>query len=342
MSYFTAGLANLKPNLKTYSVNIAKNYSGFGVDFIEENLPPTLPEHKLVFPYIKIDSKSPADYANMKTGQRLVDINGRRINKDLKCIKEVRQAVENSQNSIDLTVMDENVWNDFMQNPYLAACLNKKNKIHFYKKHLVNDSSFELAECKIDLNQGHQELGITIDSSYKKKEDGFTVPMITNVNPDSAACKSGLKARDLLLEVNGLATYGQKSSTIASWIRASGPIIQFLVGREKENALPFIDLIYQEIIDENSIPRLCRIMCDRKESAYGFQIEPFNNERKYVAKDVQKGYPAERAGLKVRDRILEINGECIDGFESYLSIPFIEVKVWDVECSIPIKNSLPK
>lgn len=48
---------------------------------------------------------------------------------------------------------------------------------------------------------------------------------------------------------------------------------------------------------------------------YGFDFKTLKNEGKHVANNVRSDYPADRAGLRDGDFILEVNGESIDSIE---------------------------
>lgn len=60
-----------------------------------------------------------------------------------------------------------------------------------------------------------------------------SLPIITQVDPDSPAEQSGLKAGDIVLEINGKSTHGQPNSVIANLIRSAGRTIDFTVSRLK-------------------------------------------------------------------------------------------------------------
>ena len=67
----------------------------------------------------------------------------------------------------------------------------------------------------------------------RKGGDDVSLPIITNVDPNSPSEDAGLRAGDLVLEINGQPTNGKENSTIANLIRSAGPTIVFLVSREK-------------------------------------------------------------------------------------------------------------
>lgn len=48
---------------------------------------------------------------------------------------------------------------------------------------------------------------------------------------------------------------------------------------------------------------------------YGFDFKTLKSEGRHVANNVRPGLPAERAGLRDGDYILEVNGESLEGME---------------------------
>lgn len=59
--------------------------------------------------------------------------------------------------------------------------------------------------------------GITFDIS-KNPNWGFGELVITDVEPNSPADKAGIKVNDIIMEINGKATYLRDNQTIASWL----------------------------------------------------------------------------------------------------------------------------
>lgn len=66
---------------------------------------------------------------------------------------------------------------------------------------------------------------------------------------------------------------------------------------------------------DKALPRLCRLSRQAREDQYGFDFKTLKNEGKHVANNVRPGYPADKAGLRDGDYILEVNGQSVDGIE---------------------------
>jgi hypothetical protein len=116
----------LNENLRTYSLYKSEQFFGYGIAFHTEDIAISEPYHKLVYPLIEIESQSPADEAGMRNGQRVVAVNGEFVNRDFKTLEDVVQAIEDSyysRNFTEITVLEPHFWDEFMENPSLAAQL---------------------------------------------------------------------------------------------------------------------------------------------------------------------------------------------------------------------------
>ena len=113
----------LSENLRTYSLYKSEVFFGYGIAFHTEDIPPSKPSHKLVYPLIEIEAQSPADDAGMRNGQRVVAVNGGYVNREYRTLEEVVQSIEDSyysRNFTEITVLEPQHWNEFMENPGLA------------------------------------------------------------------------------------------------------------------------------------------------------------------------------------------------------------------------------
>ena len=120
-------LQSLREKLRTYSLYKSEHFNGYGINIHTESIQPTLDEHKLVYPLVEIEPNSPASDSGMKFGQRVVAVNGKFVNEEnFRTLEDVVQAIEDSyysRNFTDITVLDEQLWIEFMENPHLAAQL---------------------------------------------------------------------------------------------------------------------------------------------------------------------------------------------------------------------------
>lgn len=138
----------LNENLRTYSLYKSEQFFGFGIAFHTEDIAISESYHKLVYPLIEIEPQSPADDAGMRNGQRVVAVNGEFVNKDFKTLEDVVQAIEDSyysRNFTEITVLEPQHWDEFLENPSLAAQLASSLKpkptsdLHSYANQIIGN-----------------------------------------------------------------------------------------------------------------------------------------------------------------------------------------------------------
>ena len=150
----------LSQNLKKYNLYKSEHFFGYGILFYAED---TLHQttHRLVYPRMGIESRSPAEEMGMSDDQRLVAVNGKFVNKELKCLGDVIRTIEESyfreeHTVLEITALDQIYWKEFMKNPQLVVDLaNFKikstpdpNIVVPLKKPL--EQSFDLVNSKLE------------------------------------------------------------------------------------------------------------------------------------------------------------------------------------------------
>lgn len=106
----------IKRKLRSYHIDRNPEYFGFGIilhtdkdreqDSLNENA-------FLLYPSLEIEKNSPADVTGLQTGQHLIAVNGKFINKDYKTINSLAQAIDDSyyqRGSTDFLVLDQETW----------------------------------------------------------------------------------------------------------------------------------------------------------------------------------------------------------------------------------------
>lgn len=63
------------------------------------------------------------------------------------------------------------------------------------------------------------------------------------------------------------------------------------------------------------MPRLCHLVRLSREEQYGFDFKTLKAEGKHVAINVRDGFPAQKAGLRNGDFIMEVNGIKVESVE---------------------------
>ncbi|KAG8565002.1 hypothetical protein GDO81_012662 [Engystomops pustulosus] len=133
------------------------------------------------------------------------------------------------------------------------------------------------------------------------------------VEPGSSAERSGLRAGDRLLRVCGDDVRELGHQQVVSKIRAAtdklvlqveAPEDPPQVPNEKEPAAPVS-------VESEGRPRLCTMK--KGSGGYGFNLHSDKHHPGQYIRAVDPDSPAERAGLRPKDRIVEVNGESMLG-----------------------------
>ncbi|XP_064832494.1 Na(+)/H(+) exchange regulatory cofactor NHE-RF3-like [Oncorhynchus masou masou] len=138
---------------------------------------------------------------------------------------------------------------------------------------------------------------------------------MAEVNPGGAAEKAGVKANDRLIEVNGENMENATHDQIVEKVKASGSRIMFLLVDEDT------DKFYKNkriklgagLATVKFLPLKPRIVDLFKGSdGYGYFLKAEPNKTGHFIKDIDRGSPADRAGLKEMDRLVAVEGEEVD------------------------------
>lgn len=163
------------------------------------------------------------------------------------------------------------------------------------------------------------------------------------VEPGSPAEKSGLLAGDRLVEVNGENVEKETHQQVVSRIRAALNAVRLLVvdpetderlkklgvsireellrpQEKSEQAEPPAAADTHEAGDQNEAekshlrelrPRLCTMK--KGPNGYGFNLHSDKSKPGQFIRAVDPDSPAEASGLRAQDRIVEVNGVCMEG-----------------------------
>ncbi|XP_059128056.1 Na(+)/H(+) exchange regulatory cofactor NHE-RF1 [Peromyscus eremicus] len=175
-------------------------------------------------------------------------------------------------------------------------------------------------------------------------EKGKVGQFIRLVEPGSPAEKSGLLAGDRLVEVNGENVEKETHQQVVSRIRAALNAVRLLVvdpatdehlkklgvpvgeellrAQKSEQAEPPAAADAPEAGDQNETekshlerrelrPRLCTMK--KGPNGYGFNLHSDKSKPGQFIRAVDPDSPAEASGLRAQDRIVEVNGVCMEG-----------------------------
>uniref|UniRef100_A0A8C6X9Q1 Na(+)/H(+) exchange regulatory cofactor NHE-RF1 n=1 Tax=Naja naja TaxID=35670 RepID=A0A8C6X9Q1_NAJNA len=165
-------------------------------------------------------------------------------------------------------------------------------------------------------------------------EKSKTGQFIRLVEPDSPAEQSGLKAGDRLIEVNGDNVEKESHQQVVNRIRNSpGSVRLLVVDSETDQHLQQLGLQCREEfirglpekpepwpggicpgspgVPKELRPRLCQMK--KGPSGYGFNLHSDKTKPGQYVRAVDPDSPAEASGLQPQDRIIEVNGQCMEG-----------------------------
>ncbi|XP_045139655.1 Na(+)/H(+) exchange regulatory cofactor NHE-RF3 isoform X2 [Echinops telfairi] len=162
--------------------------------------------------------------------------------------------------------------------------------------------------------------------------------IIKDIDSGSPAEKAGLKNNDLVIAVNGTSVENLDHDGVVEMIRKGGDKTSLLVVDKETDTMyrlarfsPFLYYESQELPNgsvqepaaptpapledahsstaedaEDHKPKLCRLV--KGENGYGFHLNAIRDLPGSFIKEVQKGSPADLAGLEDADVVIEVNG----------------------------------
>uniref|UniRef100_H3CCB0 Na(+)/H(+) exchange regulatory cofactor NHE-RF n=1 Tax=Tetraodon nigroviridis TaxID=99883 RepID=H3CCB0_TETNG len=187
-------------------------------------------------------------------------------------------------------------------------------------------------------------------------EKGKSGQFIRKVEPGSPAEASGLRAGDRVVAVNGVNVEKETHHQVVQRIKAVDNETRLLVvDTETHESLRSLRLTATEEMavsgtephpppppptasppsdpsppkkkQENGsvsklAPRLCHLM--RSEHGYGFNLHSDRSRPGQYIRSLDPGSPADRAGLRPQDRLVEVNGTNIEGMRHADVVAFIK------------------
>ncbi|XP_067826980.1 Na(+)/H(+) exchange regulatory cofactor NHE-RF3-like isoform X2 [Heptranchias perlo] len=153
---------------------------------------------------------------------------------------------------------------------------------------------------------------------YLRTEKGKEGHVIRQVEPGSCAQIAGLWDADRILEVNGEYVDNTEHSKVVEKIRLSGSKITFLVvdGAAYEDAkmrnVNIAELVQSEDGTLCGKPRLCYI--EKGPNGFDFELCSSEGSKGPFALNVHTGGAAEKAGVELDDRLIEVNGVNVEHY----------------------------
>ncbi|XP_034417639.1 Na(+)/H(+) exchange regulatory cofactor NHE-RF3 [Cyclopterus lumpus] len=249
-----------------------------------------------------LEMGGPAELAGMKDGDRILRVNGTFV--DGLPHSEVVDMVKNSGVSVTFHTLEEA--------PYAQAKAKGVNLSDPQSAPVANGGPEQALYPKlcylVKLSSGY---GFSIRSVIG--EQGL---FMTEVVPGGVADRAGVSVNDRLLEINGENVEGSTHDQVVDTIKLAGGSIMFLLVDEET------DRHYQNkhtkigarLATAKYLPHKPRVIDMTKgPDGYGFLLKEMT-QIGHITKDIDRGSPAERAGLKEMDRLVAVDGKEVDSF----------------------------
>ncbi|XP_075416614.1 Na(+)/H(+) exchange regulatory cofactor NHE-RF3 isoform X1 [Tenrec ecaudatus] len=259
----------------------------------------------------------------MKAGvlpeDHLIEVNGENV--ENASHEEVVEKVKKSGSRVMFLLLDKETDKRY-----------KEQKIQF-KRETTSMKLLPHQPRLVEIEKGSNGYGFYLRDCPTQKGQ-----IIKDIDSGSPAEKAGLKNNDLVIAVNGTSVENLDHDGVVEMIRKGGDKTSLLVvDKETDNMYrlahfsPFLYYQSQELpngsvqeppaptpapledahcssaedVDEHK-PKLCRLM--KGENGYGFHLNAIRDLPGSFVKEVQKGSPADLAGLEDEDIIIEVNG----------------------------------
>ncbi len=173
----------------------------------------------------------------------------------------------------------------------------------------------------------HGRLGVTVQDLNQSLADSFGLKrvegaLVSSVTPDSAAAAAGLKAGDVITEVNGEPVV--RSGNLSSLIGMSAPGERIKLKVWRDRAERTIEAKLGSASSEGKTVADASAGAER--GSLGLTLRPLTSDEKREAK-VDSGLvvedvdgAAERAGIQAGDVLLAINGKPVQSIEQVKSV----------------------
>ncbi|XP_048349306.1 Na(+)/H(+) exchange regulatory cofactor NHE-RF3 isoform X1 [Sphaerodactylus townsendi] len=267
---------------------------------------------------IDVSPQGPAAKAGVQLNDRLVEINGENVENDIH--EEVVEKVRRSGNHI------------------VFLLSNKETDCYYNRQNMPLTK--EIASLKflphkprtIELKKGNDGYGFCL-----RMEQNAKGHLIKDIDSGSPAAKAGLKENDILVAVNGELVEAMDHNSVVEKIKESGEKTTLLVMDEKTSTmykmaqispcLPSHKTLVPPLSEEEELTshieeereplRVCNLV--KGPNGFGFHLNAIQDLPGQFIKKVQKGGPADTAGLKDDDILIEVNGVNVEN-EDYENV----------------------
>ncbi|XP_028292210.1 Na(+)/H(+) exchange regulatory cofactor NHE-RF3 [Gouania willdenowi] len=248
-----------------------------------------------------LDMGGQAELAGMKDGDRILRVNGTFV--DAMSHSEVVELVRNTGTSVTFHILSESSYKQAKDQGINLSGSQSTLVANGVSKHAKQPKLCYLVKS----STGY---GFSIRSSNDKR--GL---FMTEVSPGGVADRAGVKGNDRLVEVNGDSVENSSHDDVVKIINKSGDSVMFLLVDEEtdKNFLNKKTKIEGRLATTKYLPHKPRtVELTKGFDGYGFVLQEEPVKQENFIKDIERGSPAEREGLKEKDRILAVNGKEVE------------------------------
>nr|XP_039271903.1 uncharacterized protein LOC120346265 [Styela clava] len=243
----------------------------------------------------EVASGSPASDAGLCIGDRIVEVGG--VNIEREKSSDVVKRIRMSGDQISLLVVDPKTDGFYRKK---GVTLTASLTVNYYAGRTMSP----LPQPRAEKRKNPRDVKPRYCRLLKSEDEDFGLYVVIDnnrigqvirwVDCGGPADRAGLRIGDRIIEVNGHSVEYESHQRLISCISLNKTLSQFIV----------VDEEYDRAYRRNK-PRLCRIF--KESDSFGFCVCHEQNKDGHYIEEVDEGGPAERAGLKVNDRIIQIN-----------------------------------
>ncbi|XP_061548151.1 Na(+)/H(+) exchange regulatory cofactor NHE-RF3 [Phycodurus eques] len=248
-----------------------------------------------------LEMGSPAELSSMKDGDRVLRVNGKFV--DGLSHSEVVELVRSSGATVTFHTLDKASYKQAKRKG-----VNLGEPQHTPAANGVGQQAPKPRLCY--LVKSGSDYGFSLRSV--KGERGM---FMTELVAGGVADRAGVNINDRLLEVNGENIESYTHEQLVDKVNMAGGSLMFLVVDEET------DWYYRSVnakVDARfattkCLPREPRIVhLSKAPGGYGFLLKEEANMTGHMIRDIDRGSPAERGGLKDMDRLVAVDGQQVD------------------------------
>ncbi|XP_041933783.1 Na(+)/H(+) exchange regulatory cofactor NHE-RF3 isoform X2 [Alosa sapidissima] len=245
-----------------------------------------------------LDMGGPAELAGLKDGDRIIRVNG--VFVDNTEHAQVADLVRKSGMSVTFHVLSEAAYKQAKEEGWDLAEIPRQIAVNG-----VAGSSSKPKLCY--LTKSTAGFGFSL-----KSVKGQSGVFMMDVSRGGSADTAGVKENDRLVEVNGENVENSNHEQVVEKVKASGSNVMFLLvdadtDRFYKNKQIRLGPGLATVKHLPHKPRIAELT--KGSDGYGFFLRKEPKMAGHYVKDIDRGSPAERAGLKEMDRLVAVAGE---------------------------------